>query len=172
MILIDKNEMHRIANEENGVIIDVREPIEFIEANHPGSVNLPLSGFNIKDYGIYKTRPVILMCQTQNRSIKAGERLQIEGYTNIYILRNGMVGLLNEGETVQSSIRGWTIDRQFRMALGILLLVFLLGSYFISPYFIVIPVILCCGLIFTSVIDKCYMRMAIAQLPWNKGKKV
>lgn len=172
MILIDKNEMHKIEEAQIAVVIDVREPFEFAEANHPGSINIPLSNFQLEDYVQYKQRPIIFICQTQTRSIKAGEILQKAGFNNLFILKNGMNGLLNEGAKINTSKSGWTIDRQFRMTLGVLLLIFILGYYFISTYFIIIPIILCCGLIFTSIIDRCYMRMAIAKLPWNKGKKI
>jgi len=37
--------------------------------------------------------------------------------------------------------------------------------------FILIPIILSGGLTITAIIDRCYMRMAIAKLPWNRGKK-
>lgn len=172
MILIDKNEMLRLTRDQKGVLIDVREPLEFEEASYPGSINIPLSKFDIEQFIPYKNVPLTLICQTQNRSIKAGEQLQKNGFTSIFILKNGMTGLLNDGTEVNTAKNGWTIDRQFRMTLGVLLLIFLLGSYFISHYFIIIPVILCCGLIFTSIIDRCFMRMAIAKLPWNKGKKM
>ena len=65
------------------------------------------------------------------------------------------------------ALKGWTIDRQFRLALGLSLAVFLLGYFLVSEIFIVIPVILCIGLTYTSIIDRCYMRLGIAMLPWN-----
>lgn len=164
--------MYKIEEAQNAVLIDVREPIEFAEANHPGSINLPLLSFKPEDYVSYKNRPIILICQTQTRSIRVGEKLQKAGFNNLFILKNGMNGLLNDGVEINTSLKGWTIDRQFRITLGILLLIFLLGFNFISSYFIIIPIILCCGLIFTSLIDKCFMRMAIARLPWNKGKNI
>ncbi|MFV0605625.1 MAG: rhodanese-like domain-containing protein [Niabella sp.] len=172
MILIDKQEMLKITDTQNGVIIDVREKAEYLEVHFPDSVNLPLSSFNLNDYKDYKKRPIILTCHTQNRSIKAGEYLQKAGVNNIFILKNGVSGLIDEGAAINNTPVGWTIDRQFRMTLGILLLIFIIGYFFLSPYFIIIPIILCCGLIFTSLIDRCYMRMAIARLPWNKNKKV
>jgi hypothetical protein len=63
----------------------------------------------------------------------------------------------------------WTIDRQFRMALGLLVAIGLLGKIVLSDWFLIIPSIICVGLIFTSIIDRCYFRLFIASLPWNKG---
>jgi hypothetical protein len=58
------------------------------------------------------------------------------------------------------------------MTLGVLLAIFLGGDFLSIQWLIAIPIILATGLIFTSLIDRCYMRMGIALLPWNRGKKV
>ena len=58
------------------------------------------------------------------------------------------------------------------MTIGVLLTIFLLG-YFLgeAKWVVFIPIILATGLVVTSIIDRCYMRMGIAMLPWNKNKK-
>jgi hypothetical protein len=43
-----------------------------------------------------------------------------------------------------------------------------MGHYWLSDAFAAIPVILCTGLIITAIIDKCYLRVGIAMLPWNR----
>lgn len=69
-----------------------------------------------------------------------------------------------------AKIKGWSIDRQFRITLGILLAIALTLYALGYEYGLIIPMILCVGLIFTSIIDRCYMRMAIARMPWNRNR--
>ncbi|HKK76629.1 MAG TPA: hypothetical protein VJ953_16250 [Saprospiraceae bacterium] len=49
--------------------------------------------------------------------------------------------------------------------------IFLIGYNVGIPNFIVIPIILATGLIITAIIDKCYLRIGMAMLPWNTRKK-
>ena len=62
----------------------------------------------------------------------------------------------------------WSVDRQFRFVLGIFIALYLIGFHWMSALFSIIPVILCLGLIITAIIDKCYLRVGIAMLPWNR----
>jgi len=48
------------------------------------------------------------------------------------------------------------------------LVIFLIGFTFWSTAFIVIPFILCIGVLNAAVTDHCYLRMGIAMLPWNR----
>ncbi|MEZ4638717.1 MAG: hypothetical protein R2856_27770 [Caldilineaceae bacterium] len=70
---------------------------------------------------------------------------------------------------ITQSGAGWGIDRQFRLTLGLLLWIFLL-SYLLSasPYVFIIPAIVFAGLIYSAVTDKCYLRIGISRLPWNR----
>lgn len=172
MNFIDKNEMDALVANSGAVVIDVREPAEFLEASLPGAINHPSSAFNIEDYKPFIHRPLILMCHTNNRATKIAGLLQDNDFTRLHILKNGMSGILQSGAVQPSNAKGWTIDRQFRFTLGMLLAIFFAGYFLVSEKFIIIPAILCAGLVFTSLIDKCYMRQGIAMLPWNKGKKV
>lgn len=73
--------------------------------------------------------------------------------------------------TTNTTGKGWSVDRQFRFVLGILLAIFLAGYPF-SPMFAIIPVVLSLGLTVTAIIDKCYLRIGIVRLPWNSREEV
>ena len=51
------------------IVVDVREPHEFMAGHIPGSVNHPLSRFDPRD--LPKTGLVVLICQAGGRSRKA-----------------------------------------------------------------------------------------------------
>jgi rhodanese-related sulfurtransferase len=70
-------------------IIDVREPSEYAGGHIPGSVNKPLETL---ENGILpdKSRPVITVCRTGIRSLKAARILQAKGY----VIKNMAGGML------------------------------------------------------------------------------
>lgn len=153
-----------------GVLIDVREPKEFSDYHIEGSINLPASGFHLNQFLPYKDATITLICQTGNRAGKVYNSLLEHGFEDVHVLEEHIAHI--NSPSMVSKTTGWTVDRQFRMTLGVLLAFFLVGYHTLSHWFMVIPGILATGLIITSIIDRCYMRMGIAMLPWNRGKKV
>ena len=85
-----------------------------------------------------------------------------------YYLKGGVNAAIRAELELETSRLGWTIDRQFRMFLGLMLFVAVIGMTLVSQWFIIIPSIFATGLIVTSLINRCYLRMGIARLPWNK----
>lgn len=150
------------------VIIDVREPAEYNDHHLPNAINIPSSSFNIENFTAYQNKKIYLVCHSGNRANVVLKKLKEASFTNVFVLEEHMESLQNN---FGSKTKGWSVDRQFRFTLGLLLFIFLIGYHFASTYFIIIPIILCTGLIVTAIIDRCYMRMGIAMLPWNKNKK-
>lgn len=148
-------------------IIDVRERGEYQERHIPGAVNFPSTNYSKNDYATFKQVKICLVCESGSRAKQTAKKLSQDGFSNIYILQQQMEAI----PRIYTS-KGWTVDRQFRMTLGVALAVFLVLYFFNIPYAFIIPLILSTGLIVTSIIDRCYMRMGIAMLPWNRGKSV
>lgn len=113
----------------------------------------------------FEKQGVFLVCQSGNFALEVGSRLISDGFSNVKIFESHMNSIQQ-----RTQIKGWSIDRQFRMSLGLLLAIFLILFSFGVSNALIIPVILCVGLIFTSIIDRCYMRMGIARLSWNRHK--
>ncbi len=157
---------------KKAVLIDVREPAEFYEGHLPGAINLPSTQFKMEDYRAFAASPIYLICNSGRRAKDIAAKLPQQEFPRLFLVEHQM-DALNEaelfGETAAAPT-GWSIDRQFRMTLGLLLLTFLLGYTFVSSWFIIIPLILCAGLIVTAIIDRCYLRIGIAMLPWNKKR--
>jgi rhodanese-related sulfurtransferase len=150
------------------IIIDVREPKEYADFHLMGSINIPSTQYELSKFEPYKGKSIGLICHSGNRAKTVQNKLEKSDFEHVYIMGKQMADLSGY---VQNSKSGWSVDRQFRMTLGVLLAIFL-GGYFLSiQWLIAIPIILATGLIFTSLIDRCYMRMGIAMLPWNRGKK-
>ena len=168
MTLIANQTAFALRDANQAIVIDVREPAEYVEAHLDGAINLPSTKFNVNDYQTFGDRAICLICQTGNRAAHIAADLKQHGIKNVYLLEQQMAFLQEKELGVQ--IGGWTIDRQFRMTLGLLLAIFLVGYFWGVTWFIIIPIILCAGLITTSIIDRCYLRTGIAMLPWNRQR--
>lgn len=153
------------------LILDVRERAEYNEEHLKNSKNLPLSSLKQDYTTLSRHASYLLLCQSGSRAKQAATFLESVGFNNLIVAQIGIEDLkerYNNLLTTAPMKNLWSIDRQFRFALGLLIALGLLGTFFISDSFLVIPSIICLGLMFTALIDRCYFRLLIAALPWNK----
>ncbi len=78
-------------------VVDVREPFELTAYGRiPGVVNIPL-GTLPKSGGTLpkdKSTPIIVVCQSGNRSLRGAEAIARLGYTDVASLDGGTIGWL------------------------------------------------------------------------------
>ena len=92
-------------NDENTLIIDVREPQEFQESHIDGAVLMPRGVLEMKIHthpavshlnepsdalNELAKRNLYLICRTGGRSALAAHSLQQMGFTNVYSVKGGM----------------------------------------------------------------------------------
>ena len=72
----------------NGLLIDVREPIEHSEKSADGAINIPRGLLEMKLMEIEKDpkRPIYLHCASSARAILSAEQLGRIGYTNVSVI--------------------------------------------------------------------------------------
>jgi hypothetical protein len=63
-----------------------------------------------------------------------------------------------------------SLERQVRIAAGLLVLTGSLLTAFVHHYWIVLPAFIGSGLIFAGVTDSCAMGMMLARMPWNRAR--
>ena len=143
------------------VIIDVLEPAEFYDLHLYGAVNIPSTRYEIADYENYRGRPIYLVCNTGRRVKPVKASLEAAGFTNVYINEVQMQAYTEQQQKNVGVEGSWTVDRQFRLTLGILLLISILGMFLSSIYLIAIADIIATGLFVTAIIDRCYFKMLI-----------
>ncbi len=81
-----------------GVIVDVREPHEFLSGHIPGAINQPLSHFDAAELPTGK--PIVLVCQAGARSAKALQTARAAGVQDIRHYAPGTGGWRARGEPV------------------------------------------------------------------------
>jgi len=90
---VSPSQATQLINREDALVIDVREPGEYGAGHILGAKNVPLSRVDTggaDTAGKRKERPVILYCDSGNRSAKAAAVLRGQGYTRVLNLSGGI----------------------------------------------------------------------------------
>lgn len=79
----DRSELRALLDGK-ALVVDVRTPGEFASGHHPRAVNIPVDQVEsrIAEFG-EKTKPVVVYCQSGNRSGKAKRALEAAGFTSV-----------------------------------------------------------------------------------------
>jgi rhodanese-related sulfurtransferase len=87
----------KLINHNNAVVVDVRTDSEFQGGHILNSIHIPLGMFESKmnDLDPYKERPIIMSCQSGNRSGRALALLKKRGFTDVYNLSGGILAWQN-----------------------------------------------------------------------------
>jgi rhodanese-related sulfurtransferase len=84
-------EATQLINREDALVLDVREPTEFDAGHMLGAKNVPLAAIEARagEFDKFKAKPVILVCESGNRSSKAAGILRAKGFANVLNLSGG-----------------------------------------------------------------------------------
>lgn len=77
--------------------VDVRTPEEFAEGRAKGAANRPLAELPRWAGSLAKDKPVVLICRSGSRSMKAATALQGQGFTNLVNVQGGTLGWEADG---------------------------------------------------------------------------
>ncbi|GDX86003.1 rhodanese-like domain-containing protein [Methylococcaceae bacterium] len=83
---------------ENTVVIDVREAPDFIQGHIENALNVPLSKLTeqLSSLQQYKKNLLLITCQTGTRSAAAAKSLTKSGFENVLVLSGGMTAWQDE----------------------------------------------------------------------------
>ena len=79
-------------NDNNAVILDVREPHEFVKGAIENAINIPLGKLEsqLDSFIEHKDHPIIVVCHTGTRSVPACKTLIKAGFSDVYNIIGGM----------------------------------------------------------------------------------
>ena len=72
------------------LLVDIREPEEHATGVAPGARLLPMRQLSVRLAELPRDRPVLLICNTQNRSRATFDALRERGWTNLRFVNGGM----------------------------------------------------------------------------------
>lgn len=98
-------EMPRLQRNKKSIIIDVNTSKDFALSHIPDSVNFPLEDLNAENKALlkHKDSTTILVCQSGTRSTKAAKLLIDLGFSNVTLLRGGLLSWIKENLPVTRS---------------------------------------------------------------------
>lgn len=167
-----------------GVILDVRTHMEHAEKHIGfGHAHVPLDDLKPADFmmrhGLDRDADVYILCRSGKRATQAAEKFAAEGYRNVKVIEGGIVACEDCGHEIKghgasagaSGVKTKSpisLERQVRIAAGLLAATGAVLGLFVNPLFTIIPLFVGCGLIFAGVTDRCGMALVLTKAPWNK----
>jgi rhodanese-related sulfurtransferase len=93
----------RMINDENALVLDIREPGDYKAGHIINAKNIPYSRLNEETAvaGGDKDRPIIVYCKSGTNSPAACDKLLAAGYTRVHCLKNGLSGWREENLPVE-----------------------------------------------------------------------
>ncbi len=85
-------------NDSNTIVIDVREPLEFVPSHIESAVNIPLGKLpeELVKLEPHKKTPILIACQSGTRSASAGKILTKAGFEQVFVITGGMQAWEND----------------------------------------------------------------------------
>ncbi|MGO4326487.1 rhodanese-like domain-containing protein [Cupriavidus sp. 2TAF22] len=89
----------QMINKRNAVVVDIREATEYAKGHLPQAKSAPLADLANRAAGLAKDKsvPIIVVCQTGQRSGKGQAVLKEAGYSEIYSLEGGLAAWQQAG---------------------------------------------------------------------------
>lgn len=155
-------------------IIDVRTPIEFQELHVIDARNVPLNKLDpetlLRERNGSKDEPIYLVCRSGSRGRMACEKLSAAGFTKVINIDGGTLACAEAGLPVVRGKKMISLERQVRIAAGLLILLGAVLGWLVHPGFVGLSAFVGAGLVFSGVTDSCAMGMMLARMPWNRAK--
>ncbi|PGS55896.1 sulfurtransferase TusA family protein [Bacillus sp. AFS041924] len=100
--IVTNEQLDQKLQNENTIVLDVREEAEYVFNHIPNAVSIPLGELENRLSELDKEHEIYIICRTGNRSDFAAQLLASNGFTNVFNVLPGMSEW--SGETV--SIKG------------------------------------------------------------------
>lgn len=163
------SELHsRLAAGERLQLIDVRSTGEYAAGHVPGAMNLPVEQAEARLDDVSRTDPVVLVCQSGRRACLAHEALEAHRGM-LLVLEGGTAAWTAAGLQIVSGLNSrWSLERQVRLAAGVLILAGSGLGLVLNPGWTWLAVVVGAGLTFAGLTDVCGMAALFAKMPWNR----
>lgn len=156
---IDNNEV---------VIVDVREPSEHATSKIQGSILLPLGVISVGSLPKTDGKKLVLHCGMGKRSASACQKLLAEDpKLEVYNLDGGITAWFSVSQSCATS---YNLERQVQIIVGICILVGSVLTYFFGLIFCLVTGFFGVALIFAGLTGFCGLRCIMARIQCNSTK--
>ena len=168
--------LDRLENNNAIRVIDVRTPKEFSNLHIQNAENIPLDRLDATSLASSPGKDGLLyfICQSGGRSKKACDVMSTAGFNRAINIEGGTVACETAGLPVIRGRKAISLERQVRIAAGLLvfsgvLLASFGGTTEIKVFGLCLAGFIGAGLVFAGITDTCGMGMVIAKMPWNQS---
>ena len=152
-------------------LIDVRTPVEYREVHISFARNVPLDRLDPAAVSLDRTappgEPLYVVCRSGSRGRQACEKLLAAG-VNACNVEGGTLACVDAGLPVVRGKKAVSLERQVRIAAGLLVLLGVVLGWAVHPAFVGLSAFVGAGLVFAGVTDTCGLGVLLARMPWNR----
>jgi rhodanese-related sulfurtransferase len=156
-------------------LLDVRTPVEYRELHAADARSVPLDRLDpatvMQARNGSKDELLYLICRSGSRGRQACEKFLAAGFTNVVNVEGGTLAWVEGGLPVVRGKKAISLERQVRIAAGLLVLLGALLGWLVHPAFVGLSAFVGAGLVFAGITDTCGMGMLLARMPWNQVKE-
>ncbi len=158
-----------IDNDE-AIMIDVRESGEYASSHIQNSVSIPLSKVTPESLPPHLGKKIVINCQRGMRGTAACQKLETcLNETELYNLQGGLSAWIEAGfPVVSKTTNTLPIIQQVQIFAGSWILISIILVLFIGSSFLFMTAIAGVGLIFAGLTGTCGLANWLAQAPWNR----
>jgi len=97
LTIVSAEEAVHLMKQNNGLIIDVREPSEYAEKSAKGAVNIPRGLLEMKMLKMHpdESLAIFIHCATGARAVFSAEQLKRVGYQNVSVITSSLDDICN-----------------------------------------------------------------------------
>ena len=166
---IDAKTLKNWLDNDQAILIDVRQPAEHRSQKIDKSKLIPLDEICKEKLPEIGDKKLVIHCQGGKRSLSACQKLLNENLGfEIYNLEGGINSWRSSGCGGDKTNNFLPLDRQVQLVIGLLVVISVFLSFFVSINFLILTLIIGLGLIFASLSGICMLANLIAKMPWNK----
>ncbi len=148
-------------------LVDVRSPSEFASAHIPGAVNIPMDQIEARLDDLRPNAPLVLICQSGKRARMTAGLLE-PCQRQVAVLEGGTTAWMQAGLPIVSSVKTrWSLERQVRLAAGLLVLAGLALALAVNRNWLFLSAFVGLGLTFAGLTDICPMAEILGKMLWN-----
>lgn len=168
---VSARELEQMIGEgESLQLVDVRSHGEFATGHVPCAVNIPMEQLETRLNDLRPGEHVVLVCQSGRRACISEELLQAHR-DDLIVLEGGTNAWAEAGLPIVGAVGArWSLERQVRLAAGIMILVGVGLGFVVHPGWFGMAAFVGAGLTFAGLTNVCGMASLLAKMPWNKPK--
>ena len=170
---IDPKTLKKWLDNNEAIIVDVREPAEHNAEKISGSNLIPLANICQSLLPQCNGKKLVVHCRSGKRSADACQKLISKNPSlEIYNLEGGIMAWSALGYEVKTSGKFFLpLDRQVQLTIGCGVLCGSIFGYLYDKKFFLLSGFFGAGLIFAALTGTCALAILLAKMPWNKASQ-